>query len=60
MKEESLKGVCVKAAGIDVAGGWRRERMLRDGGCPHAERKTLLGFTKGWECRFADGNIHTL
>ena len=60
MKEDKSKAVCVKAAELAAVGGRRRERLLSGRGCPHPMRKMLLGFTRGWDCRFADGHIHTL
>ena len=53
-------GACIKAAQIEAQWGRRREKLLRKLRCPHPDRRSYFGFTRKWECRFADGKIHKL
>ena len=53
-------GACIKAVHVEARGGRKRVKLLRKMRCPRPERKTLFGFTRKWECRFADGKIHRL
>jgi len=53
-------GACIKAAGIETDWGRKRAKLLGKLRCPRPDRKTCFGFTRKWECRFADGRIHKL
>ncbi len=60
MKNGKPMGACLKATRIEAKWGRVREKRLRKARCPHPDRKTFLGFTQRYECRFADGSIHKL
>ena len=60
VRKEEARAMCIKAMCIKTRWGFRRTRRLRKAHCPRPERKALLGFTRGWVCKFADGRLHGL